>query len=593
MIDLGHVKPGRTLRIPFSSFDKDDGSSVTMTNYAVADILIYKDGSTTERASTNGFTATTDFDSKTGKHLCIIDLSDNTTADFFGSGGEYLVAIDAVTIDGVTTGGWIARFVIGYENAILNTTLATLSSQTSFTLANGPADDNALKGCWAIIHQAASAVQWSIVAITGYTGSTKTVTLAAGATFTAAAKDNFHVMGPMPLQPTTGAITPAGRTLVVDSAGLADANAVKVGPSGSGTAQTARDIGASVLLSPGTGTGQVDLTSGVAKANVTQLLGTAWLTPAVAGTPDVNAKQLGGTAQTGRDIGASVLLSAGTGTGQLDLTSGVVKSNLVQIIATALTETSSGYLAAAFKKLFDVASPVLTSASVNQTGDNYARLGAPAGASVSADVAAVKTDTGNLVTRITSTLFSGITSLKEWLGLLAGKQVGNSTARTELRSTGAGSGGFDETTDSQEAIRDRGDAAWVTGGGGSGGTTVVVTPTVGVTTPDTTATKITCKIGATNPKSVAVLDANGTPLDLTSFGTLRLCIETLRGTDVQVVEHAGITIGGTGNKVFTFTPDAATVSEERTLNWSLRRVSDNYVIIDGPLIVEFSALKDA
>lgn len=89
-----------------------------------------------------------------------------------------------------------------------------------------------------------------------------------------------------------------------------------------------------------------------------------------------------------------------------------------------------------------------------QSGDAFARLGAPAGASISADVAAVKTDTGNLVTRITSTLFSGITSMAQWLGLLAGKQVGNSTARTEIRATGAGAGTFDETTDSQEAIRD-------------------------------------------------------------------------------------------------------------------------------------------
>jgi hypothetical protein len=40
------------------------------------------------------------------------------------------------------------------------------------------------------------------------------------------------------LEPTT-----PGRTLVVDAAGLADVNAVKVGPSGSGTAQTARDLG--------------------------------------------------------------------------------------------------------------------------------------------------------------------------------------------------------------------------------------------------------------------------------------------------------------------------------------------------------------
>lgn len=102
--------------------------------------------------------------------------------------------------------------------------------------------------------------------------------------------------------------------------------------------------------------------------------------------------------------------------------------------------------------------------TVPQTGDSFARLGLPAGASVSADVAAVKSDTGTLLARITSTLFTGITSLAEWLGLLGGKQSGNATARTELRATGAGSGTFDETTDSLEAIRDRGDAAWTTGG---------------------------------------------------------------------------------------------------------------------------------
>ena len=48
---------------------------------------------------------------------------------------------------------------------------------------------------------------------------------------------------------------------------------------------------------------EIDLQADV---NVTHLLGTAWLTPAVAGTPDVNAKLIGGTAQTGNDIGADV-----------------------------------------------------------------------------------------------------------------------------------------------------------------------------------------------------------------------------------------------------------------------------------------------
>lgn len=244
MIDLGIVRPGSTLRIPFSSFDKDDGSSITMTNYAAGDILVYKDGGTTERG-TAGFTATTDFDSKTGKHLAIIDLAENTTADFWAAGSEYVVAIDAVTIDGVTVGGWIARFVIGYPNAVLNTTIATLASQTSFTLAVGPAEDDALNDMWAVIHDAASAVQWTWVEILDYTGSTKTVTLAAAPAtrFTVAAKDNISIMFPAPLQPTA-----LGTRLDVTATGAAGLDwgnvenpTTTVGLSGT-TVKTATDV---------------------------------------------------------------------------------------------------------------------------------------------------------------------------------------------------------------------------------------------------------------------------------------------------------------------------------------------------------------
>jgi hypothetical protein len=158
--------------------------------------------------------------------------------------------------------------------------------------------------------------------------------------------------------------TPANFTkAVIDASGLIDANAVKVGPSGSGTAQTARDLGASVLLSSGTGTGQVSLSSG---------------------------KVLLQPTQTGVTIP----------------------------IVTTLTNAPS-------------------------------------------DSSGVTT----LLSRIPSGLFTGITSLAQWLGLLAGKQTGNSTALTEIKATGAGSGTYDPTTDSQEAIRDRGDAAWPTATG--------------------------------------------------------------------------------------------------------------------------------
>lgn len=148
--------------------------------------------------------------------------------------------------------------------------------------------------------------------------------------------------------------------------------------------------------------------------------------PDLAIAAGVLSVEWGGTA-TGITIDGGVANLIGQANSATDTTA---------ILGTALTETGAGRLAAAAVKFGDVATPVTTAASVNQTGDSYGLLG---------------------------TLFSGITSLAQWLGLIAGKQVGDNTARTELRATGAGSGTFDETTDSAEAIRDRGDAAWLQG----------------------------------------------------------------------------------------------------------------------------------
>jgi hypothetical protein len=255
MINLGKVRPGSTIRFPFGSFAAATGAPSAVTNYADADILVYKDGGTTQRASAAGITATTTFDTLTGVNLCTIDLSDNTTADFWASGSEYIVVISDITVDTQTLRFPIARFVIGIEGEIFATTIATLASQTSFTLTAGSADNNAYIGCVCYVHDAASGIQCAMGVVSAYTGSTKTITLAVDpAIFTMAAKDNISIMPrtnvyqwnglttvALPLVPAT-----AGRTLVVDAAGLADANMVKAGPTGSGTAQTARDIGGAV-----------------------------------------------------------------------------------------------------------------------------------------------------------------------------------------------------------------------------------------------------------------------------------------------------------------------------------------------------------
>jgi hypothetical protein len=114
-----------------------------------------------------------------------------------------------------------------------------------------------------------------------------------------------------------------------------------------------------------------------------------------------------------------------------------------------------------------------------QTGDSFARLGAPAGASIAADLVVIDNFVDDLETRLTATRagyldelgptnvpqdvdtlltrlsaaragyldnlnghtaqtgdtfakLAGITLLAEWLGALAGKQVANATARTEI-----------------------------------------------------------------------------------------------------------------------------------------------------------------
>ena len=87
----------------------------------------------------------------------------------------------------------------------------------------------------------------------------------------------------------------------------------------------------------------------------------------------------------------------------------------------------------------------------NQTMDITGSLSGAVG-SVTGDTK--QTANNNTILTALQTVLAGITSLAEWLGLIAGKQTGDGTARTEMRATGAGSGTFDETTDSEEAIRD-------------------------------------------------------------------------------------------------------------------------------------------
>lgn len=165
--------------------------------------------------------------------------------------------------------------------ALLSATGGAVTNQTTIVLPSATpipaADDDAYNNAVMVFYDGTTEGQASVCTILDYVGSTRTITLREAPTFTVTTSDYVTIISDQSLHSAT-----KNRNLVVDASGLADANTVKIGPTGSGTAQTARDIGTSVLLSSGTGTGQVSLTSG----------GVLCSTLATQAKADVNAEAL-------------------------------------------------------------------------------------------------------------------------------------------------------------------------------------------------------------------------------------------------------------------------------------------------------------
>jgi hypothetical protein len=97
-------------------------------------------------------------------------------------------------------------------------------------------------------------------------------------------------------------------------------------------------------------------------------------------------------------LDVSVVQLAGSA---IDQTSGLINANVKQIStdATAADNAESFFDGTGYAGTNNVIPTVTTlTGHTAQTGDAFARLGAPAGASVSADIAAVKSDTGSILT---------------------------------------------------------------------------------------------------------------------------------------------------------------------------------------------------
>ena len=98
---------GSTIRLKFTTTDSNGAPVAPSSAFAASDFRIYKDGSATEKATTNGITVTSPFDSVTGRHLIEIDTS-NSTGDsgFWASGSAYFVELNtAKTVNSQSVSG--------------------------------------------------------------------------------------------------------------------------------------------------------------------------------------------------------------------------------------------------------------------------------------------------------------------------------------------------------------------------------------------------------------------------------------------------------------------------------------------------------
>ena len=410
-----------TIYCLFDTFAGSTGAPITMSGFATGDLKIYKNGSTTERASTSGFalldTDGIDFDSITGIHGFSVDLSDNTTAGFYAAGSTYTIVISTITVDSQTM-----SFVVG----------------------------------------------------------------------------TFRIVA---AESTSG-------TPVVD-----------VGRFGN-TAVTGRDIGASVLLSTGTGTGQLDFTTGVVKANVTQFGGSAGTF--ASGRPEVNASHIAGSAVStaSAQIGVNVVNAAGTAWGSGAITAASIAADAITAAKIADGAIDAATFAAGAINAAAIASDAITAAKIADGAIDAATFAA--GAIDAAAIAADAIGSSELATTAVDEIVDAV-----WDEVLSGHvtagTAGQSLYRPRTGTAQAGAAGTITLDASASAVDDfyKSDLVVLTGGTGAGqartvsgyvGATKVASITPNwATTPDNTSVFMVVPFGsvagATAPTAAEVADA--------------------------------------------------------------------------------------
>jgi S-adenosylmethionine/arginine decarboxylase-like enzyme len=339
-----------------------------------------------------------------------LDASASATNDFYKSCLLFLTS---------GTGVGQVRLITAYSGS---TKFATVTpnwatnpdNTTQFTIVpTGSVDLGAVRGTLSAGSAGYVGIDWSAVTATSTAVNLSNTTIS-GVNSTVQANVAYW-LGSAPPAPNVAGVPlidinyVLGTVATAATAGILDTNAKRINNVATTSVTTVNaNIGTTQPINF-TGTGA----SALVKSDMVDVAGAAVSTTSA--QIGVNAVNIGGTAQTGRDLGASVLLSAGTGTGQLDFTSGVVKANatqwlggtipavnvtgvpkvdVVDWLGTTVTAATAGIPDTNAKNINNVATTSVTTvnANVGQTQPvNFTGTGASA--YVKVDLAAVNADT--------------------------------------------------------------------------------------------------------------------------------------------------------------------------------------------------------
>lgn len=441
MKHLGDYDLSAVIYGKFSTYRPSTGAAFTLAGTPA--LSVYKDNSTTQ--STTGVTLTADFDSVTGLNHFAIDTSADGT--FYSAGSNFDIVITTGTVDSVSVvGSVVASFSIRKEAALKPTTAGrtldvTTTGEAGIDLANigapaagsvptlGIVDNGTAQAATSTTLQLRAAAAFAntelvgaVIVITGgsagvgqarqitaYNGATDTATVDAWTT-TPTGTITYAIFASPPASATPPAVnvTQFNGAAVTSSSGrpevnLTHVNGVAATSTGGrpevntthvgGTSQTAGDIigdtnDIQARLPAALVSGRIDASVGAMAANV--------ITAAAAASDFGTEVGTAVWATTTRELtaGTNIVLAKGTGvTGLNDLDAAGVRGAVG--LATANLDTQ---LSAINSKTTNLPTdPADESLIIAATDAIMTRLGTPAGASVSADIAAVKSDSAAIL----------------------------------------------------------------------------------------------------------------------------------------------------------------------------------------------------